>query len=96
MFILSYYPNKKTGKIPKNPITIDEIRKRLVLKTKDTYTVRKIIKRILEELASNRFIKDFTDEMIEGKYVYRYTRNSWKEITGEDNASGTDLSDTGF
>jgi hypothetical protein len=96
MFILSYYPNKKTGKIPKNPITIDEIRKRLVLKTKDTYTVRKIIKRILEELASNRFIKDFTEEMIEGKYVYRYTRNSWKEITGEDNASGTDLSDTGF
>jgi len=96
LFILSYYPIKKTGKIPKNPITIDEIRKRLVLKTKDTYTVRQVIRRILKELASKHFIKDFTEEMLEGKYVYRYTRNSWKEITGEESTSETDLIDIGY
>ena len=91
LFILSYFPNKRTGKTPKNPIFIDEIRQRLVLKTKDTYTVRKVIRRILEELVSNRFIKDFTEEMLDRKYVYGYTRNSWKEITGEESTSETDL-----
>lgn len=91
IFILSYFPNKKTGKIPKNPLSIDEIRQRLVLTTKDTYMVRTVIKRILEELRSEKFIKDFSEEKIDRKYYYRYTRNTWKEITGEDNISGTDL-----
>jgi hypothetical protein len=95
LFILSYFPNKKTGKTPKNPITIDEIRKRLVLKTKDTYTVRGVIRRILEELVSNHFIKDYTENTLDRKYVYRYTRNSWKEITGEESSSEIDLVDIG-
>ncbi len=91
LFILSYFPNKRTGQTPKNPIFIDEIRQRLVLKTKDTYTVRKVIRRILEELVSNHFIKDFTEDILDRKYVYGYTRNSWKEITGEESTSETDL-----
>jgi len=91
LFILSYFPNKSTGKIPKNPLSIDEIRQRLVLKTKDTYMVREIIKRILGELRSEHFIKDFSEEKIDRKYHYRYSRNTWKEITGEENLSDSDL-----
>jgi hypothetical protein len=91
LFILSYFPNRTTGKIPKNPLSIDEIRARLVLTTKDTYMVREIIKRILGELKSEKFIKDFSEEKIDRKYHYRYSRNTWKEITGEENTSGTDL-----
>lgn len=96
LFILSYFPNKKTGRTPKNPIFIDEIRKRLVLKTKDTSIVRKIIKRILDELVRYNFIKDYAEEKLDMKYVYRYTRNSWKEITGEERESVTDMNDLGF
>lgn len=95
LFILSYFPNKKTGKVPKNPLSIDEIRQRLVLSTKDTFMVRKVIRRILEELTSNHFIKGFTEEMLDRRYVYRYTKNSWKEITGEESSSETDLDDIG-
>lgn len=91
LFILSYFPNKSTGKIPKNPLSIDEIRQRLVLKTKDTYMIREIIKRILGELKSQNFIKDFSEEKIDRKYHYRYTRNTWKEITAEENPSDSDL-----
>lgn len=91
LFILSYFPNKSTRKIPKNPLSIDEIRQRLVLKTKDTYMVREIIKRILGELQSENFIKDFSEEKIDRKYHYRYSRNTWKEITGEENPSDSDL-----
>lgn len=97
IFILSYYPNKGTGKIPKNPVSLDEIKQRLVLITKDNYTLRKkVVKRILEELKQNRFIKDYSEEKIDGKYFYRYTRNTWKEITGEEDPSGTDLENTGI
>jgi len=96
LFILSYFPNKKTGRTPKNPIFIDEIRRRLVLKTKDTYSVRQIVKRILDELVQYKFIKDYAEEKLDMKYVYRYTRNSWKEITGEEEESETDLKDRGF
>ncbi len=96
LFILSYFPNKKTGRTPKNPIFIDEIRRRLVLKTKDTYSVRQIIKRIMDELVQYKFIKDYAEEKLDMKYVYRYTRNFWKEITGEEKESETDLNDRGF
>lgn len=91
LFILSYFLNKATGKIPKNPITIDEIRQRLALKTKDTSMVRKVIKRILEELKANNFIGGFTEEKLDRKYVYRYVKNSWQEIAAEENPSETDL-----
>jgi len=96
IFILSYFPIKGSGKIPKNPVSLDEIRQRLVLKTKDTSTVRKIIKKKMEELKSKRFIKDYSEEKIDGKYFYRYVRNSWKEINGEETPSETDLEDIGF
>ena len=66
------------------------------MKTKDTCTVRKVIRRILEELALNNFIKDFSEEMLDRKYVYRYTRNTWKEITGEESTSVTDLKNIEF
>jgi len=102
IFILSYFPNKKSGKTPKNPLSLNEIKQRLVLKTKDEWTVRKVIRRILEELKANRFIKDYAEEKLDYKYVYRYIRNSWKEITGEEipsetdlNIPGTDLADIG-
>jgi hypothetical protein len=91
LFIITYFPNKKTGKTPKNPLSIEEIRKRLVLSTKDTSMVRKVIRRILEELKSNQFIKSYSEDMIDRKYVYSYERNSWKEITGEESTSETDL-----
>jgi hypothetical protein len=91
LFILSYYPNKRTKKIPKNPLSIEEIRQRLVLKTKDTCTVRKVIRRILTELKDNHFIKSFTEEKLDGKYVYGYVKNTWQEITGEEYTSETDL-----
>lgn len=45
----------------------------------------------MEELVSYHFIKDFTEEMLDRKYVYGYTRNSWKETTGEESTSETDL-----
>jgi len=91
LFILSYFLNKKTGKIPKNPLSIDEIRQRLALKTKDTSMVRKVIRRILEELKANNFIGGFTEEKLDRKYVYRYVKNSWQEIAGEESPSETDL-----
>lgn len=74
MLVLPYFNNVK------NPIGIDEIRKRLVLKTKDTYMVRQVVKRILEELESNSFIKEPKEDRLNGKYSYAYTKNPWKEI----------------
>jgi hypothetical protein len=96
IFILSYYPITGSSKIPKNPVSLDEIRQRLVLKTKDTSTVRKVIKEKLEELKSNRFIKDYAEDKIDGKYFYRYVKNSWREITEEEMPSETDLADIGI
>lgn len=92
IFILSYFKNQHTGKTPKIPLSIDEIRQRLVLKTRDTSTVRKVIKRILTELTEKKFIKGFTEETLDRKYVYRYERTTWKELTKEEESSETDLS----
>lgn len=96
IFILSYYPNKGTGRTPKNPLSLDEIKQRLILKTKDTFMLRKVVTRILEELKANRFIKDYSEVKIDRKYHYHYTRNTWKEINGEENPSETDLDYTGI
>lgn len=74
MLVLPYFNNVK------NPIGIEEIRSRLVLKTKDTYMVRQVVKRILHELESNSFIKEPKEERLNGKYSYAYTKNPWKEI----------------
>lgn len=74
MLVLPYFNNVK------NPIGIEEIRKRLVLKTKDTYMVRQVVKRILDELESNYFIKEPKEDKLNGEYFYGYTKNPWKEI----------------
>ena len=74
MLVLPYFNDVK------NPVGIEEIRKRLALKTKDTYMVRKVVKRVLEELESNSFIKEPKERRLNGKYSYGYTKNFWKEI----------------
>jgi Txe/YoeB family toxin of Txe-Axe toxin-antitoxin module len=96
LFILSYFPNKKSGKSPKNPISLDEIKNRLVLKTPDSYMVRKIIKRILHELEENNFIGEPKEEKMDGKYVYRYKKNIWQTISKEDDNSESDLDKLGI
>lgn len=74
MLVLPYFNNVK------NPIGIEEIRKRLVLKTRDTYMVRQVVKRVLDELESNSLIKDPKEDRLNGKYSYAYTKSPWKEI----------------
>lgn len=91
IFILTYFKNKKTRKTPKIPLSIDEIRQRLVLETKDTSMVRKVIKRILTELTDYHFIKGFTEEILDRKYVYRYEKSTWKEISEKEGSSETHL-----
>jgi predicted transcriptional regulator len=88
MLVLPYFNNVK------NPIGIEEIRKRLALKTKDTYMVRKVVKRVLEELETNGFIKEPKEERLNAKYSYAYTKNRWKEINKWlEMPSGSDLVD---
>jgi hypothetical protein len=74
ILILPYYKNFK------NPIGIEEIKNRLALKTRDTYMVRKVVRRILEELESNSFISEPKEEKADGKYLYSYRKNAWKEL----------------
>lgn len=86
MFVLPYF-----GKV-KNHLSLDEVRQRLALKTKDTFMVRKTIRRILDELAANNFISEPREERKYGKYLYSYKRNTWKIINSEEEvSSGTDL-----
>jgi len=74
MLVLPYFNNVK------NPAGIEEVRKRLVLKTKDTYIVRKVVRRILDELEADSFIREPKGERLNGEYSYAYTKNLWKEI----------------
>jgi hypothetical protein len=53
------------------------------LKTKDTKSVRRIIKRILDELVQYKFIKDYAEEKLDMKYVYRYTRTPGRRLRGK-------------
>jgi hypothetical protein len=89
LFIRPYYNQVK------NPISIDEVRRRLVLKTKDTYMVRKVINRILNELVLHNFISSPCEEKVDGQYMYRYTRNSWEEMNSQAESSETDLKNLG-
>ena len=58
--------------------------------------VRKIIKRILDELADQKFISSPKEEkMLGGDYMYRYRKNTWQDITGEKETSENDLDDLG-
>lgn len=79
----------------KNPISIDEVRRRLVLKTKDTYMVRKVINRILNELALHNLISSPREEKVDGQYMYYYTRNSWEEMNSQEESSETALKSLG-
>ena len=72
--ILPYFKGAKI------PIGINEIRHRLVLKTRDTYMVRKVIRRILDELEANSFIREPKEIKFNGEYVYSYIKNTWAEI----------------
>lgn len=75
MLILLYYNGVKI------PISLKEIKARLVLKS-DNSMSRKVVKRILEELELNRFISNPKEIIKEGTYWYRYHKNDWKTITG--------------
>jgi len=76
MLILPYYNGVKI------PISLKEIKARLVLKS-DNSMSRKTVKRILKELESNHFISN-PDEIQkkDGSYWYQYKKNDWKTITG--------------
>jgi hypothetical protein len=74
LLILPYF-----GKV-KNPIRMDEIRHRLDLKTSDTSMLRKTIKRILDELKEESFIRNFEESDKYGQYMYGYEKTPWKEI----------------
>lgn len=74
LLILPFY-----GKV-KNPIRMDEIRQRLDLKTTDTSMLRKTIKRILDELEAESFIRNPQEIVKYGPYMYGYEKTPWKEI----------------
>jgi len=73
LLILPYFNGAKI------PMSLEEIKARLVLKS-ENYMCRKTIKRILDELESNLFISDPKEIKKEGTYCYQYTKNSWKTI----------------
>lgn len=68
----------------KNPMSLEDIKARLILKS-ENYMCRKTIEKILNKLESNHFISkvdgDKNFEFYEEKiYKYRYVRNEWKTI----------------
>jgi len=77
MLILPYFNGKKI------PISLKEIKARLVLKS-DNSMSRKTVKKILKELESNRLISN-PDEVQkkDGSYWYQYKKNDWKTITNK-------------
>lgn len=74
IFILPYYNGVK------NNLSIDKIRMRLGWKTRDVYALRKMIKRILDELESEKFIKEPKELPSYGSFKYSYPKCSWSEI----------------
>ena len=73
MLILPYFNKAKI------PISLDEIKHRLVLKS-ENYMTRKTIKRILGELEMNSFIKNHNEIILDGSYWYSYEKNPWKTV----------------
>lgn len=81
LFILTYYPNKKNGKCPNNPISLSHIENRLVLRSKNKTMTRNVVKRILKELKENNFISDPREKKIfGGDFVYSFVKNDWNTI----------------
>jgi hypothetical protein len=86
LLILPYY--KKV----KNPLSLNEIRYRLDFKTEDTYMVRKVVRGLLEELEAHHFIKEPKEIKLYKKYLYSFSRSTWKERVGStETNSDTDL-----
>jgi hypothetical protein len=73
LLILPYYNGVKI------PISLEEIRVRLALKS-ESFMCRKIVSRILDELESNRFIAAPKEIKPYGHYCYQYKKNDWKTI----------------
>jgi len=73
LLILPYYGGVKI------PISLEEIKARLVLKS-ENYMCRKVVGRILDELEANRFISNPKEITKEGAYCYQYTKNKWETI----------------
>ena len=45
--------------------------------------VRKVVKRILDELESNSFISKPKEDKLNGKYSYSFKKNPWEKIKDE-------------
>jgi len=77
MLILPFYKGKKI------PISLKEIKARLILKS-DNSMSRQTVKRILDELESNKFISNPKEipkeDSKDGSYWYKYKKNDWKTI----------------
>ena len=73
LLILPYYNGTKI------PISLEEIKARLVLKS-ENFMCRKVVGRILDELETNRFISDPKEIKKEGAHCYQYTKNKWMAI----------------
>lgn len=83
--ILPYYNDIK------NPIGMDEIKNRLVLHTPDTYMNRKTVKRILDELESNKLINEPKETKLNGQYFYSYKKTDWKDVKDLESTSKSHL-----
>jgi len=54
--------------------------------------VRKVVRRLLEELEAHHFIKEPKEINPYGYYLYSFTRSTWKERVGsKETCSETDL-----
>lgn len=85
LLVLPYYGEKKY------PLGLDWIRRRLYLKTKDNYMVRKMIRNMLEELEGNCFIKDPAEYCKNGSYHYTFKKSSWQEVNADQRTSQSEL-----
>jgi len=65
----------------KNPLHLTYIKNRLWFKTRDTYMIRQVIKRIMSELEANTLIGEPRELKKDGQYVYSYIRTPWKDIS---------------
>lgn len=73
LLILPYYGGVKI------PISLEEIKTRLVLKS-ENYMSRKTVRRILDELESNRLISSPNEIIKDNSYWYQYEKSSWGTI----------------
>lgn len=92
LFILTYYPSKKNGKSPHNPISLSCISDRLVLRSKNKTMNKTVVRRILKELTENNFISNPREKKeFGGDYFYSWQKNDWKSIAGEEETFETEV-----